>query len=178
MRKRGYKVSPQSEKGIVERAVQIREMVKGLCKGNFVMIIHLLEVLHYNDVLYLEVCDDSEAERKGEAFFNPSTRTITLPDSVYCAVCEGQGRARFTVAHEIAHFFLGHSLVFGRNGDSDWKPYVDSEWQADTFASAFLAPPYLIDIHKSADQIASEFGLSIQAAKIALEKTKKARPKA
>lgn len=55
--------------------------------------------------------------------------------------------ARFTVAHELGHIFLGHLMPTVRNGST-------LEQEADVFASRLLAPACILwsmDIHKSED---------------------------
>jgi len=132
--------------------------------------------MHCHDILNTEICDDADVAYRGEAFYDPAEKKIIIPDSVYCAACSNQGRARFTVAHELGHFFLGHTVAFGRNDycdDNEWRPFIDSEWQADNFAGFFLAAPHLINMHSTTNQVSIEFGLSLQAAEIAIKNAKK-----
>lgn len=82
-------------------------------------------------------------------------------------------RCRFTVAHELGHIFLGHSLYckedFTRMVNKE-RSLVESE--ADIFASRLLAPACVLwglHIH-SAEDIAKVCNLSITAAKIRAER--------
>jgi hypothetical protein len=48
---------------------------------------------------------------------------------------------RFTIAHEVGHFLLGHSPVVGAfDPRSAGDPYRHNEWQADSFACELLMP--------------------------------------
>lgn len=68
---------------------------------------------------------------------------------------KSNGRDRFTIAHEVGHYFMHdeRSIVFGKS-NGPMPLYRDSEWQADVFAGELLAPSYLIkgmridEIHK------------------------------
>ena len=77
-------------------------------------------------------------------------------------------RARYTIAHELGHIFLGHPLKAGyhaRTIDID-KP--ETEWQADRFAAGFLAPACVLwglGLH-TVDEIRSVCNISYAAAEI------------
>ena len=73
----------------------------------------------------------------GQTF--PEKLLIKLREDVYVGMCKGVGRDRFTGAHELGHLFLHKSAGFARRSLEPGAPlYVNSEWQADTFSSAFL----------------------------------------
>lgn len=174
MQKRGYKVPPLGGQDIFAISKELRKQLD-MSDVIYMDIAWLLETLGCYDILDYEYCEDSDTMHYGEAFYNPVEKKILIPDSVYNAACVGKGRARFTIAHEMGHFFLKHSAVLGRNNDTTWKAYIDSEWQADAFAGYFLAPPSLVDPRSTAENIAVDFGLSFQAARIALNNAKKFR---
>jgi Zn-dependent peptidase ImmA (M78 family) len=52
---------------------------------------------------------------------------------------EGTG---FTLSHELGHLVLRHSMAFARTDSrgAAWRPFEDSEWQANTFAAELLKP--------------------------------------
>ena len=164
---------PISKHGILQETNHIRKML-GLDKEKFFDVVSILEFLALHEILEYEICEDSEAMHKGEAFYDPAQKKIIIPDTVYNMACDGHGRARFTVTHELGHFFRKHTVVFGRNNDVEWKAYEDSEWQADVFASYLLAPPQLVAQYRNSNDVANTFGLSNQAAEIALNNAKKA----
>lgn len=75
-------------------------------------------------------------------------------------------RSRFTVAHELGHIFLGHSIVTGYSSQE--------EMEANVFASRLLAPAcvlWALDIH-SAEEIKELCNISISAASIRAERMK------
>lgn len=85
----------------------------------------------------------------------PAENRIYISENVYIGAYNGNGRDRFTIAHEVGHYFMHdeRSIVFGKS-NGPMPLYRDSEWQADVFAGELLAPSYLIkrmridEIHK------------------------------
>ncbi|MFC4305819.1 ImmA/IrrE family metallo-endopeptidase [Cohnella boryungensis] len=77
----------------------------------------------------------------------PQDHTILLREDVYDGAVKGMPRHRFTVAHEIGHYFL-HTpsrVAFARGSAAkNVPPYLNPEWQANTFAGELLAPPNVI----------------------------------
>ncbi|MCH5315763.1 MAG: ImmA/IrrE family metallo-endopeptidase [Eubacterium sp.] len=85
---------------------------------------------------------------------------------IYDDTCTKE-RSRFTIAHELGHIFLGHSLtdsgMFRTVGTIN-KP--EEEQEADMFAIRFLAPACVLkglDLH-TAKKIADACCISMQAA--------------
>lgn len=81
-------------------------------------------------------------------------------------------RARFTIAHEFGHIFLGHELRKGRHARTFdiSKPQVEKE--ADSFAARLLAPACVLwglSLH-SPQEIADVCNISLAAAKIRAER--------
>lgn len=98
----------------------------------------------------------------------PDKKIMLVRESVYKGACDGIGRDRFTLAHELGHFILhpGIPKAFAQNKSGvKLKAYEDSEWQANTFAGLLLAPTHLIR-GKSIPEICNEFGLSFSAANV------------
>lgn len=93
----------------------------------------------------------------------PQERLIEIRSDVYDALCEKNGTARFTVAHELGHLFLHKHPVLSR-GTQDHKIFEDSEWQADRFAAEFLMPYEDCLTCKSYQQIMARYGVSHTAA--------------
>jgi len=83
-----------------------------------------------------------------EAVTYPRHRTLGLAPDVYEALLSGDGRARFTTAHEIGHLFLHSDSADGFESGTgpplyrkgQLPAYRDPEWQADSFAASFLMP--------------------------------------
>ncbi len=51
-------------------------------------------------------------------------------------------------------------------GQGPVKPYMDPEWQANRFASAFLMPRHLVPKYRSISEIMNEFGVTKLAAEV------------
>lgn len=116
----------------------------------------------------------------------PDGRVLVSEDT-YRGAASGNGRARFTIVHEAYHGIkhrqqiqralvdAGELVLYRR---TDLKPYLDPEWQANTFAGAVLMPEpivrYLHARHKSPTYLASvmtqQFQVSLKAAEVRLKK--------
>nr|WP_305147469.1 ImmA/IrrE family metallo-endopeptidase [Butyricicoccus faecihominis] len=97
---------------------------------------------------------------------------MKIRNSVYEGACCGNGRDRFTLAHEIGHFFMHRDvdLALSRIDErNDVPAYRKSEWQANTFASALMMPDHIIK-NWEPEEIARFCGASMSAAEIAYKK--------
>lgn len=168
-RKLGHKVSPRSRNEIVNLATYARDAL-GITTAK-VSICGLLERLQHQELLELEIVEDFVLD-KDEAQAYPDKNLIKIKNSVYDAACDGQGHARFTLAHELGHILLhkNQQASYAR-GDNHHKIYEDSEWQADTFASAFLMDERFIDrARDTTTDLMNRFGTSHEAAAVRLSK--------
>ena len=112
---------------------------------------------------------------------------ILASERTYDWLEEGHPRGKYFVAHELGHCVLhtqqlirlaqmpaNQQTAFHR-GQSDHKPYEDTEWQANAFASALLMPAAgLASIERErgyldASLIVEQFGASYEAAGYRLE---------
>ncbi|WP_422389124.1 ImmA/IrrE family metallo-endopeptidase [Bradyrhizobium septentrionale] len=116
------------------------------------------------------------------AAFDPETGILSLQESTFTAANEvlgnppGRKRARFTIAHEFGHVFLGHKKtrhrnISGRKIEKIAAPIVRDERDADRFAAAFLAPSYLVEnpLLVSDRDMADKFDISQTASSIRLD---------
>jgi Zn-dependent peptidase ImmA (M78 family) len=90
-----------------------------------------------------------------EAYFDSEQKLLYLRESTFCAAnamytySEGERRrARYTIAHEVAHVALGHDGVRFRGQSNALAEKVvhkirRQEREAQRFAAAFLAPAHL-----------------------------------
>jgi Zn-dependent peptidase ImmA (M78 family) len=104
----------------------------------------------------------------------PQEKYIKIREDVYDGAIDGNGRDRFTCAHEIGHFFLhdSSSVQLTRIGTgSKLKPYLDPEWQANAFAGELLMPANLIK-NLSLYEVIKYCNVSEQAAKIQINTLK------
>ena len=160
-----YKLArPKSRNEIKTFANKFRKIF-GLNKEARFPIIEFIEWLmpQIDEKFDLEIVEVSEL---------PYTYAVTYPDEsrmvirrdVYDDVCEDQGRARFTVAHELGHYWYHGDLGFARSEERP-EAYRDPEWQANVFAAELLIP-FELTKDMSVDEIAEKCKVSKQCAKI------------
>lgn len=170
--KTGFIVPARSRDAIYGIAGAVRGRFAPLMRGSdCVPIAEIFEILP--EVLpgfRLEVCEYSELrDDHGQTF--PDDRLIKLREDVYDGMHRRRGRDRFTAAHELGHLFLHGGIGFARRPSTpDIKRYLDSEWQADTFASAFLIDPARVNKYATAMQVSEAFGVSLEAAQVRFKK--------
>ena len=129
----------------------------------------------FDDLSY-EIVEDCDWEDKtSHADTDILNNTIRIKESVYVNACEGNGRDRMTVAHEIAHYILicvvGVNL-YSRKSRLKLDAYNDPEWQAKCLAGELLIPYYKIKQCKekpTALEIEKLCGVSYDAAKYQLK---------
>lgn len=93
-----------------------------------------------------------EDGEKGKAFTNGHDWIIVYDDTQPVDVC------RFTLAHELGHFFLGHDLKYAKYaGIQEFVGKGKSEQQANAFAIRLLCPACILHDLKltTAEQIAA-----------------------
>jgi len=169
MRKLGIKVPPRSTKEIYGIAEKVRSVFQ--LNGPYVPIDNIYEVMpdlltgfNYEILSKEEMGDD-------EGVTYPNKKLIHIREDVYEGACSGSGRDRFTMAHELGHLFLHTNVQFSRlNPAAPTKIYMDSEWQADTFASGFLIDATYLAKCYSIQDVVSMFGITKSAANCRLWK--------
>jgi hypothetical protein len=96
--------------------------------------------------------------------------------AIFLAAHTGPARDRFTIAHELGHYFL-HYLYPNQNGATierlEAQRYGSGrvEWEANWFAAGFLMPSARFSerysaLNGSVASLADEFGVSSEAARI------------
>lgn len=173
-RVRGYKVSPKSNNDIEFMACEVRDVLAkwGLIDGDSVNVKKVLEQLFPAlGYTYKILAPDEMPDY--EACVIPGEELIFIRQDVYDNLQEDEGRARFTIMHELAHVVLKHHVTLHRNGDGSHKIYEDSEWQADGLAAALLMPKNICLASDNAFELARRCGVSNAAANIRMSKIKK-----
>jgi len=100
-----------------------------------------------------------------EGFTDPKGQFIVLREDVYENAWEGNGRDRFTVAHELGHYFLHTGIPMARAvPEATVKPFRLSEPQANQFAAELLMPRQFLKSTDSAQDIIDRHGVSLNAA--------------
>ncbi len=160
-----FKVPPLSWPTIGAKADRFRAQF-GLHKSPKVPVIELIEqVLDYQlNLVRFEVGSHKEMGR-AEGYTCPTGDFIMLREDVYEKVCAGEGRARFTAAHELGHWEMHTNIPLARakRGDGT-KPYCLAEPQANQFAAQFLMPRSFILASDTEQDLIDRFGVSWDAA--------------
>jgi Zn-dependent peptidase ImmA (M78 family) len=130
-------------------------------------VLDALRRMKYGGYLRDYVCLPDGEMPDAEAKFVADERVIYLKQSTYSAAEHEEPHARFTVAHEIAHFALYHQHTRKRGiavGPFEKKVFKRDETQADKFAAAFIAPFHkaAFNLTTTASQLAQRFGLSVR----------------
>ncbi len=134
------------------------------------------QMCDYYDKLSYEIVPDEEWDEPfAHADTNILEHTIRIRESVYNNACDGCGRDRMTIAHEIAHYILicdiGIQLHSCRQSGKI-KSYNDPEWQAKCLAGELMIPYYKVKQSYeefSAQQIEELCGVSFDAANYQLK---------
>jgi hypothetical protein len=165
-----YASEPKSRKDIARFAMKVRKAF-GLEDRQWIDVVGLLEYIPFLfPDFHFKAVGDHTLSRCVYADTDPVKRVIRIKRSVYDAAFDGSGRDRFTIAHEIGHFFLmcAFGVKFNRTDEDVALPaYRDPEWQADCFAGELLAPSDLIR-GMSVGEVSSVFGVSRTAAETQL----------
>lgn len=161
----GFYVAPLSKKSILAKVRTFREALK-MKENLYFNVVAVIELLHDVNLLEFNIVEDYEL-KDAYAYYDPKSNSLYVRNSVYERAYCGDGRSRFTLAHELAHWFLhGEQAVLARSLSGDFPIYCNSEWQANTFASMLLMDPDLIKT-LSIKQIVDQCEVSYQAASIA-----------
>lgn len=116
-----------------------------------------------------------------EAVMDIDNDVLMVRESVLEDAKSGQNRARFTIAHEIGHYFLGHDGAPRRNPDkSVYASAKDriQESEANMFASYLLVPTALALDCPTAEHVSIKFQVSGEVADIAFERIQREKRKA
>jgi IrrE N-terminal-like domain len=122
--------------------------------------------------LNYQVRPDSEMGiRDGSTAFGKKIVTISVKQSVHRDAMLGVGRARNTLSHELGHGVLHdgpemHRSMLTSPVPKYLRPYESSEHQVKIFAPAFLINDVGAALLATAEDIAIEFGISLESADI------------
>lgn len=127
--------------------------------------------------LVYEICADSELGKDDARTEYPAGGIVIKAKlSVHRALEAGDGRARFTLAHELGHAVLHDGMTRARRTDSRgsrrhrWeKPYEDPERQANVFAASLLIDAAVARNLRTPKEIMRRFGVSLKAAEICFD---------
>lgn len=171
-----YVVESISRKDLRRYAFQIRKLLH-LENNIYFPIVQLLELLPeiFEDFSY-EIVEDTKLPSNVHADTEILQKHIRIKNSVYEGACNGNGRDRMTVAHEISHFLLlcVSGLKLERNFTrGQLKAYNDPEWQAKALAGELMCAMHLIK-NMPLNDIIKECGVSESAGKYHYQKCREA----
>ena len=161
-----YLVEAKSRRELRECAELVRKTFH-LEDTLYFPIVRLLDVLsEISENFSYEIVEDSELPANVHADTDVMSGHIRIKESVYNGACDGKGRDRMTIAHEICHFFT--LCVFGfklqRNFDGrEVTTYNDPEWQAKCMAGELMISKRLV-AGMNVYEIVEACGVSEQAA--------------
>ncbi len=160
-------VSPVSWAHLHNLTTQLRKSF-GLENERKFPIIELIEDVLCGQMEMLDFQVWSKDEMKSaEGYTCPNGTFLALREDVYLAALNGDGRARFTAAHELGHFVLHSNRPLARIDDrSSVKPYMRAEPQADRFAAELLMARDHMLTTDDIGTVIERHGVSAQAAKI------------
>lgn len=179
-----FRVTPRSNAEIRELAQKLRQYF-GVAKERYIDVLVCAKrpsiwTINGERALKLEVRPDAEMPyADGTTIEHEGTITIRVRQSVHYGAYMGVGRSRNTFAHEFGHAALGHATyVRGvelarrpqNNVTPKWiSPFESAEHQTKVFAPAFLINDALAETAPSAEEIAIQFGISLESAEIYFE---------
>ncbi len=155
---------PLSKKNIRKIAMELRRMT-GFDKEPYFPIVHFIEWIMANpeNGMELEILTKEEMQDT-YGTTNTGSNKMRIREDVYEGAVRGNPRDRFTLCHELGHYFLHQpeNISYARG---DIPAYRNPEWQANVFAAELLAPYELVK-NMSTNEIAEKCGMSHQAAHI------------
>ena len=165
-----YKADPVSREDIRRYVRDLKRSV-GLENVLYFPILQFVEnvlPLIIPDFQFEVVPEIEMGGKHGETY--PSKNLMRIREDIYLRAAAGEGRDRFTIAHEVGHLFMHEddSIALCRLApDEHLKPFEDPEWQADAFGGELLASSYLIQ-GMSEIQVQMKCGVSSSAAHVQL----------
>jgi Zn-dependent peptidase ImmA (M78 family) len=104
-----------------------------------------------------------------EAEWNSEATEVAMRESIFTGMQHGDPHPRFVVFHELSHYALGHKGTRNRISSPQVRQYSGAqvkheETEASRLAVIIMAPEYLVAEGASAEDIASQFSMSLTAA--------------
>jgi hypothetical protein len=127
--------------------------------------------------LIYKIIDDEEMEKvDGKTEFAGETVTISIRRSVHQQASFGDGRARMTLAHELAHGVMHYGAAKFRQAGATGATEIsktnayESAEQAKVFAASLLIHDDHAATLSTPEEISEEFVVSLEAAKICFKR--------
>lgn len=172
----GNKVSFLSSEEILTRALTAREFLQRFIQDDnpYLDVLKMLERMKDRGLLKLEIVEKDELPTEF-AVTIPSRRAMKVRDDTYTSAYKKEHRGRFTIAHELGHFFLHAQTVpqYALSQATSHHPVEeDVEWQANEFARWFLVTPDDHALVKNPLMISKNFGVDMKCATFMHERIK------
>ncbi|KIN62570.1 Neutral zinc metallopeptidase [Sulfitobacter noctilucicola] len=160
-----YIVPSRSWDNIRGVATSIRNRF-GLSDHAYFPVIELIELVLDQKLNMVRFEVGTHAEMDGaEGLTCPKGEFIQLREDVYEAACRGEGRGRFTAAHELGHFAMHTNVPHTRKALGESVPtYKLAEPQANQFAAELLMPDGFCDHLDDEQSLMERHGVSFEAA--------------
>lgn len=167
---KGFRVPPRSRAGILATASKLRRcfVPDNVLFFDVVRVLENVIPIAYPEFELIVMPNEDLPNELALTF--PDKKQIIVREDVYKAAVLGDGRARFTMAHELGHIVLhsGIQNVYARSKEgSELRSYEDSEWQANVFSGEILAPAHAVKDMRVCE-IMQECGVSYTVANIQL----------
>ena len=146
--------------------------------GIYFPVIDYLDKVLPNLVEDISICIEEGCNMpiyNAEGIAYPDNKEIFIREDVYEGAYRGDCRSRFTIMHELGHYFMhgrqGYARTTHNTEGRIIKPYEDPEWQANTFSGEVLVPASMKNhfLSVGAEITAFECGVSLQVAEIQLK---------
>ncbi len=160
-----FVVPPRSWDSIGQLTDTIRANFSLTSVAKFPIIDFIEKVLDQRFELLTFCVGEYWAMDGAEGHVDPVAKILTLREDVYLAACQGEGRARFTAAHELGHFVMHSGPKLQRAPSGMTVPRFQlSEPQADQFAAELLMPRMMMRSTDTEADVMSRHGVSKSAA--------------
>lgn len=161
-----YMVEPKSRNDLRHQARQFRKRVY-LEDELYFPIVETLDVMtEIFDGFNYEIVENNVLPENRHADTDIITKHIRIKESVYEGACNGLGRDRMTIAHEIGHYYTicvcGFKLTPNFN-NTEIITFRDPEWQAKCFAGELMVASHLVK-GMNEYEIVQHCGVSYEAA--------------
>jgi len=170
MSNNGYDVPSISWAEIDDLTENLRRQYNQLNTPYF-RILEILELVMSNDQKMFQIEVVSKDDMRTEyATTHQDGRHLRIREDVYIRASRGEGRARFTLAHELGHLIM-HCCgieVFALASGEYVPAYRHSEKQADYFAASLLMPKKYFSASDTPELVQNRHGVSLDAARIRL----------
>lgn len=166
MTNRAFTVQPLSRRRIREIADLVRKTFEVATAYIDIVRIVERELPKVDKGFFLDVAEKEElGDAHGLAL--PTQKVIRLREDVYERACDGQGRDRMTVAHELGHYILHRAPELAEIAlTQDIPIFRTPEWQANTFAAELLiSHQHVSDCVTPADFV-GRFVVTYEAARV------------